>query len=233
VKRVKPIVASMSDVAASGGYYIAMGATKIVAEPGTITGSIGVVGGKPNLKGLYDKLGVNKTSITKGQYAELFSETSNFSDKELQLIETMMQRTYKDFVTKAAQGRKMPYEKVHEVAQGRVWTGERAKTVGLVDELGGMGTAITEVKQLIGLTKEDKVSLVSYPKELTLFDYIQKAVSGNVSAQIQAPSVASALANAEFLPTGLQTVLKSAMSIGHMFEHERVLAVMPFLPQIK
>ncbi|MGI8906689.1 MAG: signal peptide peptidase SppA [Candidatus Sumerlaeaceae bacterium] len=233
VKRVKPVVATMSDMAASGGYYIAMGATKIIAEPGTLTGSIGVVGGKPNLKGLYDKLGVSKSTISKGDYAHLFSETSNFSDQERLLIEKMMHKTYDDFVRKAAQGRRMPFEKLNDLAQGRVWTGERAKQVGLVDEIGGMGLAISEVKQLIGLKKDDKVSLVSYPKELTLIDYLQKAIGGNVTAQVKRDYLTQAIVGTELLPRGLQNVLKSAMSIGRMFQTERVLAVMPFLPQIQ
>jgi protease-4 len=232
LKRSKPVVASMSDVAASGGYYISMGATKIIAEPGTITGSIGVVGGKPNLKGLYDKLGVNKTSISKGQYAHLFSETTNFSDQERQLIEKMMHKTYDEFVSKAAQGRKMPVEKLNEVAQGRVWTGVRAKEVGLVDEIGGMGLAITEIKQLIGLKKDDKVSLVSYPKEQTLFDYLQKAITGNVVAQVKTESTLQAVTGMDLFPRGLQNALKAALRIGHMFQRERVLTVMPFFPQI-
>jgi len=233
VKKKKPIVASMSDVAASGGYYIAMGASKIIAEPGTLTGSIGVVGGKPNLRGLYDKVGVTKTSISKGDYAHLFSETSDFSEKERELIENMMKTTYNEFITKAAQGRKMSVEELNEVAQGRVWTGARAHKVGLVDELGGMSTAIREMKALLGIKNDDKVALVAYPKDVSLFEMLSKALGGNVTARVSAsaawePFVASRTA----LPPGLARAFDAAMNVSRMFQRERVLAIMPFVPQI-
>lgn len=232
VKKTKPVVASMGDMAASGGYYISMGANKIFAEPGTLTGSIGVVGGKPNLQGLYGKLGVNKTSINKGAYSQLFSESSPFNDQERSLIEKMMKNTYDEFVTKAAAGRKTSYEQLHEVAQGRVWTGSRAKEVGLVDELGGMTAAIQELKGLIGVKADDKVALVTYPKEMSIFDYLQKSISPSISAQVGAPSLSALLLQAEELPRGLRMALKSALSVSTMFQRERVLAVSPWIPVI-
>jgi len=233
LKREKPVIATMSDVAASGGYYISMGATKIIAEPGTLTGSIGVVGGKPNLSGLYEKAGVRKTTIAKGDYAQLYSETSSFNDKERAVIERMMKRTYDDFVTKAAVGRKSTYDKVHEVAQGRVWTGVRAKEVGLVDELGGMGKAISETKSLLGLKNDDRISLVSYPKELSLFDYLQKAMGSGATARVQTQSLLSSLVSGwDLFPVGLRNALTTALTVSTMFKHEQVLAVMPALPQI-
>ncbi len=229
LKKKKPVIASMGDVAASGGYYISMGATKIIAQPGTVTGSIGVVGGKPNLKGLYEKLGVNKTTISKGKYAGLFSETTDFSSEEHKVIESMMKRTYDEFVNKAAQGRNRTYDQVHEVAQGRVWVGTDAKKVGLVDELGGMDRAIVETKALIGLTPDDKVRLISYPKEKSIVDMLQKAFGASSTAVNVGDSPGlNLLLSALPVPEGLTAVLKQATSISKMFNKENVLTVMPF-----
>lgn len=236
LKKEKPVVASMGDVAASGGYYISMGATRIVAQPGTITGSIGVVGGKPNLKGLYEKLGVNKTTIAKGRYAGLFSETRDFSPEEHEVIESMMRRTYNEFVNKAARGRKSSFEEVHEVAQGRVWIGAKAKEVGLVDELGGLDKAIVETKALIGLKPDEKVRLVAYPKEKSLVDILQKAFGGSSTAVKKSATSAYGLdmiLSSLPLPEGLTSALKQASTISRMFNQESVLTVMPVMLHIR
>lgn len=235
LKTKKPVVASMSDVAASGGYYISMGANKIIAQPGTLTGSIGVVGGKPNLANLYKKIGVNKTNISRGQYAAMFSETRDFNDAETSAVQNIMQRTYEEFVTKAAQGRNLTYDQLHEVAQGRVWTGEAAKNVGLVDALGGLDTAIVETKALIGLKPTDKVRLLTYPKEKTLVDIIQKALgSSSSTVQVGLPAWASEAAlQAAPWPAGLKNVLTQAALIAKMLERESVLTVMPVLLDVQ
>ncbi len=236
LKAKKPVVASMSDMAASGGYYISMGATKIVAQPGTLTGSIGVVGGKPNLQGLYDKIGVNKMSISRGKYAGMFSETKDFSEEEKSAVEEMMKRTYDVFVTKAAMGRSKSFDDLHEVAQGRVWTGEKAQEVGLVDELGGMDKAITETKLLIGLKPDDKVRLVSYPREKNLVDIIQKAL-GTSSTTVRTGSslqnAASAMLGGTTVPRGLEAIMNHTIVIGNMLQRESVLTVMPIMIDLK
>jgi protease-4 len=234
LKKKKPVVASMGDVAASGGYYISMGATRIVAQPGTVTGSIGVVGGKPNLKGLYEKVGVTKTTISKGRYAGLFSETSDFSPEEHQAIEGMMKRTYDEFVTKAATGRNRSYDQLHEVAQGRVWTGAKAKEVGLVDELGGLDKAIVETKGLIGLKADDKVRLIAYPKEKSLVDILQKAFGTSTSTvKVDNTMGLDVLLGSLPLPEGLASVMKQAVTITNMFQQEKVLAIMPFTLELR
>ena len=130
----KPIIASMGDVAASGGYYIAMGADKIFAEPGTITGSIGVVGGKIAMGGLYNKLGISTDAIRRGDNSTIFSATEKFSEAERKVVTNMMQDVYRLFTTKAAAGRKMELSKLEELASGQVYTGRIAKRKGLVDE---------------------------------------------------------------------------------------------------
>ena len=137
----KPLMASMGDVAGSGGYYIAMGAKKIFAEPGTLTGSIGVIGGKLVTRGLYDKLGLNTEVISRGKNSGSLSSTQPFTPDERKAWTELLQETYHQFVSKAAEGRKMTYDKLEELAQGRVYTGRMAKKLGLIDELGTLDDA--------------------------------------------------------------------------------------------
>jgi len=171
----KPIVASMGDVAASGGYYIAMGADRIVAEPGTITGSIGVVGGKLAMGGLYDKIGITTDKITRGKNSGMFTATSKFSEGERKVVSSMMQDIYRLFTTKAAAGRKMPLEKLEALAGGQVYTGRDAKRNGLVDELGTLKDAIRVAKELAGLDSEEEAQLKILPKPENPFESIFKA----------------------------------------------------------
>ena len=234
LKKSKPVVVTMGDVAASGGYYIAMGANRIIAQPGTLTGSIGVVGGKPDLAGLYDMLGVRKESIQRGAYAGLMSETGGFSEMERGAVERMMRHTYDDFVAKAAAGRGKTPEQMDELAQGRVWTGQRAKDAGLVDELGGMGRAIDEVKNLLGMKPDEKVALVAYPKEVGLMEVLRKALGRDVTAGLgNTPLPALTAAASPLLPDALAGVLATARTTARMLERERVLMVMPFVPVIR
>jgi len=158
----KPVVVSMSDVAASGGYYISMSAARILADPSTFTGSIGIYGGKFLTKGLYDKIGMNKEIIKRGEHADLFSDYVPFSDEEWQLIRKHMAATYDVFTKKAAEGRKKTQAQIQEVAQGRVWTGEQALQLGLVDRLGGFRDALSEAAKLAHLSEKD-VGYVIYP----------------------------------------------------------------------
>jgi protease-4 len=166
----KPIVASMGDVAASGGYYISMGADKIFAAPGTITGSIGVVGGKMALTGLYNKLGITTETIERGKNSGLFSSSGKFSDSQRTVIKQMMEDTYNQFTEKAAKGRSMPVDKLRELAGGRVYTGRQAKENGLVDELGTLHDAVDEAKKLAGLAKDDEVKLQILPEPTNFFE---------------------------------------------------------------
>ena len=146
--KVKPVVVSMSDVAASGGYWIATPARKIVADPDTITGSIGVLIGKFNVSGLYNLLGISTDSIATSDNATLFSEQQNFSPAQRAYIEKSLQETYADFTKGVAAGRKMTVEAVDKIGKGRVWSGAQAKELGLVDELGGLDRAIEVAKDL-------------------------------------------------------------------------------------
>jgi protease-4 len=166
----KPVIASMSDVAASGGYYIAMPAHRIVAEPATLTGSIGVVMVKFVIDGTLKKLGMNMEGVSQGRYANLYSPIRPFSAEERGRVLEHMQATYDTFVEKAAAGRNTTPEKIDAVAQGRVWTGQQAKGLGLVDELGGLAHAITVAKQEAKIPTGSEVELVVYPPKKSLYE---------------------------------------------------------------
>ena len=169
-RNVKPVIASMSDVAASGGYYIAMPAHKIVAEPATLTGSIGVVMIKFVIDGTLKKLGMNMESVSQGRYANLYSPIRPFSPEERAKVQEHMQATYDAFVEKAAAGRRTTPEKIDAVAQGRVWTGQQAKQIGLVDELGGLERALAVAKEHAKIPANTEVELVVYPPKRSLYE---------------------------------------------------------------
>jgi len=169
-RKVKPVIMSMGDVAASGGYYIAMGGDAIVAQPGTITGSIGVFGGKISLRGLYDKLGLNKEILTRGQNAALFSSYRAWTDDERRTFRKIMTAFYEEFVTKAASGRGKTYDEIHAVAQGRVWTGAEALRVGLVDRLGGLDVAVSLAKERAKIGADQEIALLVLPEKKSFFE---------------------------------------------------------------
>jgi len=160
----KPLIVSMADVAASGGYYIAAPADVIVAEPGTITGSIGVIGGKYSFKGLYEKLGIKKEIIKRGAHADFYSNYSDYPQHEQEIVQKQINEIYEDFTSKVARGRtQLTKADVDKVARGRVWTGRQAKEKGLVDELGGLSKALSVAKKRAGLDNK-VVEIVRLPK---------------------------------------------------------------------
>eukprot|EP00198_Chlamydomonas_reinhardtii_P001161 XP_001690496.1 signal peptide peptidase [Chlamydomonas reinhardtii] len=161
---VKPVIASMADVAASGGYYMGMAARAIVAEPLTITGSIGVVTGKFNLSELYAKIGYNKELISWGRFAELLADNRSFSKEEAELFDASAQHAYESFRNKAASSRDMDVEDMQAVAQGRVWSGNAAIKVKLVDALGGVNRAIAMARHAAGIPAEEPVTVVELGK---------------------------------------------------------------------
>ncbi len=163
-KGVKPIIASMGDTAASGGYYIAMASDHIVALPGTATGSIGVIGGKMNMKGLFDKLGLKKELTTRGRHADLYSNYSSFSESGQKKMDMEIESFYTAFVAKAAQGRRMGSKEMDTLAQGRVWSGLEARENRLIDEIGGLRRAIEIAKEKAGIDKKEKALIRIYPR---------------------------------------------------------------------
>lgn len=166
----KPIVVSMGDVAASGGYYIAVGADAIVAEPSTITGSIGVVTGKFSTRGLYDWLEINKVSLKRGENADLFSTYQGWvGDQEEKMRQDMM-HIYWQFVDRVAEGRGMNPEEVNQLARGRVWTGSQALDRGLIDKLGGVEEALALLKEKANIPADADIKIVKYPKSKSFFE---------------------------------------------------------------
>ncbi|MFI6499268.1 signal peptide peptidase SppA [Nonomuraea typhae] len=161
-RKTKPVIVSMGDVAASGGYFVAMGADVIVAQPGTLTGSIGVFGGKPVLAELLEKIGVTSEQVAEGTNAGMFSTSRAFSPGQWDRVNAWLDRIYDDFVGKVAEGRNLTRERAHELARGRVWTGADAREGGLVDELGGLEDALTLARKRAGLAADAPVR--TYPR---------------------------------------------------------------------
>jgi protease-4 len=169
---VKPVVVSMSDVAASGGYWIASPADKIVADRDTITGSIGVIIGKLNVSGLFNLLGVSTDYVATSDNATLFSAQQNFTPAQREYIEKSLHQTYAEFIVGVAEGRKMSVDAVDKIGKGRVWSGSQAKDLGLVDELGGVDRAIEVAKQLAHIPASDSIRIVRLPEERTFFQQL-------------------------------------------------------------
>ena len=173
----KPIIASFSDVAASGGYYVAAGADAIVADPGTLTGSIGVFALRPAIGGLLEKLEIGVDSLTRGRHADFLLSSEKLSPAALARLQTSVLDTYQLFLTRVSDGRDLPIERVDEIGQGRVWTGRQAFENGLVDELGGLYTAVRRAKTAVGLAETDDVVLVPFPKQRSFSEQLIEAFS--------------------------------------------------------
>lgn len=180
-KEKKPVIVSMSDYAASGGYWISMGATAIVAQPSTLTGSIGIWGIFPNISGLYNKLGLTEENVKRGKYADMLLGVRKFSDYERKLYNDRLFQTYKEFVSKAARSRDMTYENLEPYAQGRSWMGEQAIKHGLIDELGGLDRAIELAKEKAEIDSTEKVKVVVYSTQKS---WIEKILSDPIVAWV-------------------------------------------------
>lgn len=227
-KAKKPVVISMGDVAASGGYYIAAGANKIIAQPSTITGSIGVFAGKPVIKGFYDWLGITNEYLLRGKQAGMFRETEKFTPEERAKFEDLVRRMYwEDFVPKVAKGRNKTPEYVDSVAQGRVWTGAQGKERGLVDEFGGLDRAVEVAKELANLPKDKGVRRVILPYPQTFFQELLSA--GNEETRIKTQQQQAVLAA---LPEDARRSMRYMMMLDRMKNGEAWF-LMPFDIRIK
>jgi protease-4 len=224
----KPVVVSMSDVAASGGYYISASAAKIIAQPSTITGSIGVVAGKPVMRGFYDWLGISNEYVLRGKNAGMFRETEKFSDDERAKFEEWIKTTYyQDFVPKVAKGRNKDAQYIDSVAQGRVWTGGQAKERGLVDDFGGLDKAIEVAKQLAKIPADKGVERVILPYPTTFLQELLNGGSENSNTQIQQQRAVFAA-----LPEDARRALRYMAMMDRMKNGDTML-VMPFDIRIK
>lgn len=186
----KPVVVSMSNLAASGGYWISMSADKIIAEPSTLTGSIGVVFGKFNLSGLYDMLGLSTDRVATSDNATFLSSQQNFTPAQREAVQKFMQDIYANFTKGVAEGRSMDLAKVEKIARGRVWTGQQALDLGLVDELGDENRAVTLAQQLAKIPAEELLRRVRYPQEKSFWELVGEI--GNTRA-VRSPSIADSL----------------------------------------
>jgi protease-4 len=172
----KPVIASFSDLAASGGYYVASAADAIVADPGSLTGSIGVFALRPTIGGLLDKLEIGIDSLTRGRHADFLLSSEKLSPAAKARLETSVLDTYQLFLARVAEGRGLDVTAVDEIAQGRVWTGRQAMERGLVDELGGLHTAVRRAKEAVGLAPTDDVFLIPFPKQRSLSEQLIEAL---------------------------------------------------------
>ena len=216
-RQEKPVIASMSDVAASGGYYIAAPADAVVAQPGTITGSIGVVAGKLTYGGTLDKLGVGVGIVTDGEMAGMNSPFAPYSDETRARVQEQIDAVYDTFLSRVAVGRGMQIDEVHALAQGRVWTGRQAKALGLVDELGGMREALAVAKDRAGIDPDQEVTLVPYPRPRSFFEVLNSefSVRSMLSTWLASPSdrlrAAATLPMRLFRPGEPLTLLPSSL----------------------
>lgn len=230
-KEKKPFVVSMGDVAASGGYYIACNADRIVAEPRTITGSIGVFLGKPVVKGFYDWIGVTNEYVMRGKNAGIFRETEKWTDDERAKMQQQANNIYYDnFIPKVAKGRNMTVEQVDALGQGRVWTGVQAKQNGLVDEFGGLEKAIAIAKELANLPADKDVTRVAYPKPVPFFEKLFGSPEDSTFNQTEEQKAQKAVIQA--LPEDVRRSLRYAALFDQMGRGEAMM-LLPFELRIK
>ena len=231
-KTKKPVVTSMGDVAASGGYYIACNSNRIVAEPSTVTGSIGVVLSKPALGGIYDWLGITNQTISRGKHAEIFATDRQWTDDERAVFQKNANFFYWDnFVPKVAAGRGKSVEQIHEVAQGRVWTGFQAKDKGLVDEFGGLNRAVEVAKELANLPADKDVKRVVFPAPQSLLASIFGG-DDDSAATVRSQERAQQEAVIKALPKDLRKMFRYSALFDNM-ERGETMTIMPYDWEIK
>jgi len=221
-RKDRPIVVSMSNLAASGGYYIALPAQVIVAEPSTLTGSIGIFGGKVVTGGVYEKLGAHIESTSLGKNAELESPARPYNQEELGKLQEQLQAFYDQFIEKVAESRHTTPEKIDQIAQGRVWTGHQAKQNGLVDELGGLDAALAVAKQRAKIPPDSDVQLSIYPPRKSFYELLSDQFGGSSDSMAVSAWLSMNLSKGEIEAL---RVMRGPLSIFHRGEP---LAMMPF-----
>ena len=223
--RRRPIVVSMSDLAASGGYYIAMAGDLLVAQPGTLTGSIGIYSGKFVTGGSFGKLYANVESTSDGRHAEIYSPDRRFTPEERAKVLESMQAFYDQFVEKVAEARQTTPEKIDQIGQGRVWTGQQAKQVGLVDELGGLQVAVAAAKQRAHIPAEEEVELVVYPPRRSFYEVLSESLEQAPARQSRSTAEAIMM----LLGPRDRAILAAILAPSRLFRSGEVLAHMPYV----
>lgn len=222
----KPIIVSMSDLAASGGYYMAMAGDVVVAQPGTLTGSIGIYTGKYVTGGSFEKLGANIEATSDGRHAEIYSPDRPFTAEERGKMLESMQAFYDQFVEKVAQARQTTPEKIDQIAQGRVWTGQQARQVGLVDQLGGMQVAVAAAKERARIAADEEVELVVYPPRRSFYEVLSESFE-QPTATRHAASTAEAILT--LLGPRDRKALAAILAPSRLFRSGELLAHMPYV----
>ncbi|MCI4446009.1 MAG: signal peptide peptidase SppA [Candidatus Aminicenantes bacterium] len=171
-RREKPVIISMSGLAGSGGYWMALGGNRIIAQPQTLTGSIGVIAGKFSFEGLMKKLGINIEKVVIGKEADAFTIYREFTPEERKILKDQIKDIYEQFLQRVASARNISTEEANRLGRGRVWTGNQAKNLNLIDDLGGLDLAIDSAKQLAGISPKEEVELVVWPKKRSFLDIL-------------------------------------------------------------
>jgi protease-4 len=213
LSKKKPLVISMSDTAASGGYYVAATGDPIVAYPNTLTGSIGVIFARFSLHGLYDKIGLDKQLLTRGRYADIDSDYAALSDDERQKLTGQIDAFYRAFVSRVAEGRKKPFDQIEPLAQGRVWLGAQAKENGLVDQLGGLDRAIEVLKQQAHMSPSDRVTLVPYPGRRSVFELLLNQADPTAEIHLRMEKLLGKIPFQELSQRGFLKVMPYSISV--------------------
>ncbi|MGA6982347.1 MAG: signal peptide peptidase SppA, partial [Candidatus Sulfotelmatobacter sp.] len=213
LSKKKPLVISMGDEAASGGYYVAVTGDPIVAYPNTLTGSIGVIFAKFTVHGLFDKVGVDEQLLTRGRYADIDSAYIPLTDAARQKLSGQIDAFYKAFVSNVAEGRKRPFDQIEPLAQGRVWTGAEAKSNGLVDQLGGLDRAIEVLKQQAHMSPSDRVTLVPYPGRRSVLDLIFSRADPTAEVQMRLEKILGKLPLEELSQRGFLKMMPYSINV--------------------
>ncbi|HEX8323609.1 MAG TPA: signal peptide peptidase SppA [Tepidisphaeraceae bacterium] len=233
VQKDKPVIISIGSMAASGGYYLAAAGDHIVADPTAIVGSIGVVGGKFVLSGLYEKLGITTQTFSRGQNADLFSSTSTFSDRQKRMVTTWMKNTYDQFTERVMSTRSRTIKDIDQVARGRIFLAADAKDLGMVDQLGGLEAAITVAAERAKLA-ESAYDVTVLPPPTTLADMLNGREGTDASSAAVLPKVQiSADALLKTLPLSLRTSLGQQVDLMHVLEHRPVALMSPYVLTVK
>ncbi len=224
-KAGKPVIVTMGNLAGSGGYFVAMGADKIVAQPGTITASIGVLGGKLMTKGFWEKIGITYDEVHTSENGTMFTGAQDYTPKEWSKFQQWLDRVYADFTTKVAEGRNLPKEKVLQIAKGRIWTGEDALGLGLVDALGGFDVALKLAKEAAKIPAKDDVSIVVYPRKKSFFEELTQKMPDNSEGEAWTRVAAE-------LVTELEPAIAALRELGLVQNPPGVLSMAP-VPGVK
>jgi protease-4 len=213
LSKKKPLVISMSDTAASGGYYVSVTGDPIIAYPNTLTGSIGVIFARFALRGLYDKIGVDAQILTRGKNADIDSAYVPLSDAERQKLAGQIDAFYRAFVSHVADGRKKTFDQIEPLAQGRVWVGAQAKENGLVDQLGGLDRAVEILKERAHMSASERVTLVPYPGRRSIFDQVFSRADPAAEVQLRLEKILGKLPLQALSERGFLKVMPYSISV--------------------